>query len=461
MNELSAHCGQRKEGVMKKIPLIISIFWILLSGVGGAKDMAIDAPPPAEGQKFSQKVPYQTYTISGGEMVYTQTIGNAPGMGEYRWYNQDFGWTHTFDVSDACILWSDLSIYAWDIDYDAPDGERDLIYCDGQYLGTLYGYDKVWSTTTFTVPTSLLSDRTLNVWLDIDSTHSDYYWAVTIGSSTLRVGYILKTKNLKISATKPIIPRNSGLIGGRVLTRSDLNLYLTQITETCTEEPANGVTLTLQSDRGIIDTITQPGPTNTNGETTARVETRDQLTNSGVSTITSSTPDVITIQPAVITWLPAQFEPRFHTTCYSTELESDYRRSSGYAPARTWRWCRGYTPPSDRYRVLFMDKVRFQGSGVAERGEVIQYEPVQGCYYISSCPLTASGECARVGVTIAVDRNVIPFRGTVDIETIGLRRALDTGSAIRGYHIDVYNGIGKSVCADWQNEDLIVKFLNY
>jgi len=358
-------------------------------------------------------------------------------------------------------LWADLSIYAWDIDYDAPDGERDLIYVDGQYLGTLYGYDGVWATTTFTVPTSLLSDGALNVWLDIDSTHSDHYWAVTIGSSTLRVGYILKkVKNLKISATDPIIPRNSGLIGGRVLTRSDLNLYLTQITEACVEEPAKGVALTLQSDRGIIDSITQPRPTNADGETTAQVATRDQLTNSGTSTITSSNPDVTTIQPAVITWLPAQFEPRFLITCYSTELESDYPHSR-YAPASSWEWCPGHTPPSARYRVRFMDRVRFQGSGIAEGGEAIQYNSVRGCYYISSCPLTASGECAQVGITIAVDRKVIPFRGTVNIESVGLRRALDTGGAIRDYHIDVYNGIGRSVCSGWQNENSTVEFLNY
>lgn len=101
-----------------------------------------------------------------------------------------------------------------------------------------------------------------------------------------------------------------------------------------------------------------------------------------------------------------------------------------------------------------MDRVKFQGSGVAEDGKVIQYESTKKCYYTSACPLTASGECAQVGVIIAVDaswlrsnRNpVIPFRGTVDIETIGIRRALDTGDAIRGYHIDVYNGIGKAAC---------------
>lgn len=245
-----------------------------------------------------------------------------------------------------------------------------------------------------------------------------------------------------------------------MLTRADLDLRLTQITETCVEKPAKGVTLTLQSDRGIIDTITQPRTTNADGETTAQVETRDQLTSSGISTITSSTPGVTTMQPAVITWLPARFEPRFRTTCYSTEQESDYPRSR-YAPASTWRWCAGYTPPSDRYRERFMDRVYFQGSGVAERGEVVQYEPTQRCYYISACPLTASGQCAQIGTTIAVDRTVIPFRGTVDIETIGIRQALDTGGRITGYHIDVYNGIGRSACAGWRNENLIVEFLNY
>lgn len=154
--------------------IIMTIVWTLWCGAGWAKDRATDAPPPVEVEKIFQK--YQTYTISAEEAVYTQTIGNAPGIGEYRWYNQDFGWTHTFDISDACILWSDLSIYAWDVDYDASDGERDLIYGDGQYLGTLYGYDGAWHTTTFTVPISLVSDGVLNVWLDIDSTHSTYYW---------------------------------------------------------------------------------------------------------------------------------------------------------------------------------------------------------------------------------------------------------------------------------------------
>lgn len=266
-------------------------------------------------------------------------------------------------------------------------------------------------------------------------------------------------KILRITSGSPVIPTNSGLIGGSALTRSDLALRLTGLNPSGTEEPVSGCSLTLQSNRGSIDTIYQPGSTDGDGESTARVETRAQLSSGSVSTITSNTLGIRTEQPAVITWLPAKYESTFYTTCYSTELESDYP-SSPYKTARTWTWCKGVHPPSNKYRQQFMDRVSFQGSGVAEGGEVVQY--TGGCYYISSCPLTASGQCAQVGTTIAVDRTVIPFRGTVDIDSIGIRKALDTGGAITGYDIDVYNGVGKAACnVGWSRSYRTVNFLNY
>ncbi|THF74472.1 3D domain-containing protein [Cohnella fermenti] len=52
--------------------------------------------------------------------------------------------------------------------------------------------------------------------------------------------------------------------------------------------------------------------------------------------------------------------------------------------------------------------------------------------------ITASGTTVSEGRTISVDPDVIPLGWWVYIEGIGLRRAEDTGSAIKGKKIDVY-----------------------
>ena len=62
-----------------------------------------------------------------------QWIGGAPGMDEYRWGDEDFGWTHTFDPECKEIYDVSLTIRAWDVDY--AQGERDAVYADGVFLG--------------------------------------------------------------------------------------------------------------------------------------------------------------------------------------------------------------------------------------------------------------------------------------------------------------------------------------
>jgi 3D (Asp-Asp-Asp) domain-containing protein len=52
--------------------------------------------------------------------------------------------------------------------------------------------------------------------------------------------------------------------------------------------------------------------------------------------------------------------------------------------------------------------------------------------------ITFSGKQASEGRTIAVDPKVIPLGSTVYIEGIGVRKAEDTGSAIKGTRIDVF-----------------------
>jgi 3D (Asp-Asp-Asp) domain-containing protein len=52
--------------------------------------------------------------------------------------------------------------------------------------------------------------------------------------------------------------------------------------------------------------------------------------------------------------------------------------------------------------------------------------------------ITYSGSRAEEGRTIAVDPSVIPLGTTVMIEGVGLRKAEDIGSAVRGVRIDVF-----------------------
>jgi hypothetical protein len=76
------------------------------------------------------------------------------------------------------------------------DPEVDEVYVgtdsSGIYLGKLSDEDNVWDTTSLTLPSSTfadLMDGTINIWMDIDSTHNMRFWAVTLSSSTLTVTY--------------------------------------------------------------------------------------------------------------------------------------------------------------------------------------------------------------------------------------------------------------------------------
>jgi len=262
---------------------------------------------------------------------------------------------------------------------------------------------------------------------------------------------------LKLAITPdPVkIPAKATLSGGRLLTESRLALELTEAVG-----PVGGVVLTLRSNRPTLDTIDGPqNATGADGLTEAFVSTRNQ---DSQSTIDSTTPLVWTEPKGVITWLPARYVTPFHVTCYITALESDYS-ANVIKNATSYTWCGSYVPPSGRkYRDAFMRDVRTQGSGQADGGEIVQYSGrPSSCYYISSCPLTASGACAQLGTTVAVDPTVIPFRGSIVVDTQGARLAQDTGQAIQGYDIDEYRGVGLAQCSGWTNPQLGVDFQSY
>ena len=70
-----------------------------------------------------------------------------------------------------------------------------------------------------------------------------------------------------------------------------------------------------------------------------------------------------------------------------------------------------------------------------------------------AAPTGADGTAVVAGSTVARDRAVIPGRGVlVDVDGVGAGLlANDTGGAIRGYRLDLFNGAGRAACAGYAN----------
>lgn len=136
----------------------------------------------------------------------------------YRFYNEDWGWTHTFSPPGEepdLINWATLEITAYDVDAT----EINIISGDGIVLGQLVVGDDKWATTTFNLSDTALAelmDGTMDIWMDIDSTHDYMVWAVALGSSTLTVNY--DTIELIDDGTPgtPVIPAPGAVLLGSI-----------------------------------------------------------------------------------------------------------------------------------------------------------------------------------------------------------------------------------------------------
>jgi len=115
----------------------------------------------------------------------------------YRWWNEDWGWTHTFSPpgpTPSEIISATLEIRAWDVDFPS---EINIIFGSGSSstnIGTLLGGDDIWTTSILSLSSYLftdLIDGNIDIWMDIDSsnTFNMDMWAVTLESSKLTVTY--------------------------------------------------------------------------------------------------------------------------------------------------------------------------------------------------------------------------------------------------------------------------------
>jgi 3D (Asp-Asp-Asp) domain-containing protein len=151
--------------------------------------------------------------------------------------------------------------------------------------------------------------------------------------------------------------------------------------------------------------------------------------------------------------------PLFGMSCYFTTLEADW----GIPPDACGRVRIGgvvykgtVTDPygfAGTYCAAFIAEVKLQGSGVLNNGTKIQYEPSTQQIHTTTKITGADGTEVVAGATVARDRTVIPKKG-VHIAVNGVGASLlanDTGGAIVGYRLDLYNGAGKDVCAHYNN----------
>jgi hypothetical protein len=141
------------------------------------------------------------FTANANPCVSGQT---SYGFDLYSWYDQDYGWHHTFpgfDNPNVCIQSVQVVVCAYDVDQsdcsemhpNQPQAcELDHLFADGELLNPNYlqGNDGEWALTRFDVPpAALLADGGLNMFLDIDVWNNTCTWATTVHWSQLVVRY--------------------------------------------------------------------------------------------------------------------------------------------------------------------------------------------------------------------------------------------------------------------------------
>ena len=113
--------------------------------------------------------------VQAPTLYFVPTDGQKYDDGYWRWYNEDWGWTH--GGVDAPTLSATLLLSAFDVDLDSGDIDNVYAWLNGTktLLGHLDGNDDVWAFTSFNLDINIWSADLvagLKVWIDIDSTHS-------------------------------------------------------------------------------------------------------------------------------------------------------------------------------------------------------------------------------------------------------------------------------------------------
>ncbi len=149
----------------------------------------------------------------------------------------------------------------------------------------------------------------------------------------------------------------------------------------------------------------------------------------------------------------------FGMSCYMVALESDYGappNSCSSTRIGGVTYSGAVTNPNGltgTFCASFIANVRLQGTGQLNAGGYINYNPNTGLMTSVNSVTGADGTAVIAGGSVARDRAIIPGRGVlVDVDGVGNGLlANDTGGAIRGYRLDLFNGAGRAACAGYAN----------
>ena len=175
---------------MKKKCITIFVFIVLMLSVNSPADASITIIDMVDSADS------QANTYFGSTPIDTDST-RPSSTDTYRWWNEDWGWTHTFSPpgpTPSVIISATLEIRAWDVDFPS---EINIVFGNGSSgtnIGTLQGGDDIWTTTVLSLSSDLytdLMDGNIDIWMDIDSsnTYNMDMWAVTLESSELTVTY--------------------------------------------------------------------------------------------------------------------------------------------------------------------------------------------------------------------------------------------------------------------------------
>ncbi len=386
-------------------------------------------------------------TVINDFTEYTYSVPAGP-IGSFA----DFPVTRTFDQPIASLKLFIVSGDADDIGYVGSTLVTSIVpMCAG--IGSVTSIQEVTNQVTISGNTASFLLRAqencccVTGWgsaTQAGRANARFQWMVTLADRRIAT----------ITATPPIIPRNSTLVNKCVLYRSDLTGVVTK-----SGQPQQGVALRFRSDRGTPpDEFTQPAqPTDASGTASGNVSTRRQ----GVAHISADNADVDTPSPAAITFQAADWESQFLMTGYIVAEESDFGGPLVVNPCGlhgTWR-----------HNFLFGNGVLMQGSGQDLNGNIITIDHAKSghplnarnvCFTMDSCARGASGVCVQAGISIAVDPTVVPMGASVDIQSVGTRVAQDTGGRINGYHIDIFRGFGRAAMRGFGNFRGTVRYLS-